>query len=90
MSKDTDPLAHISVKDVFEEVPVDIRWNDAPLDAAVRVFARMLGAEPVIDGALSEKHISLSLTKRSLNSALNAAVNRRAAGGGSRSHPRGC
>ena len=72
MSKDTNPLAHISVKDVFEEVPVDIRWNDAPLDAAVRVFARMLGAEPVIDETLMEKRISLSLTKRSVNSALNA------------------
>lgn len=71
-SKDTDPLAHISVKDVFEEVPVDIRWNDAPLDAAVRVFARMLGAEPVIDGTLTDKHVSLALTKRSVNSALNA------------------
>jgi TonB family protein len=73
MSKDTDPLAGISVKDVFEEVPVDIRWNDAPFDAAVRVFARMLGAEPVIDGTLSAKRISLTLTKRSVNSALNAA-----------------
>ena len=69
---DNNPLANVTVKDAFEEVPVDIRWSDAPLDAAVKVFARMLTAEPVIDAKLMDKRISLDLTKRSVNAALNA------------------
>ena len=68
----TIPSRTSTVKDVFEDVPVDIRWNDAPFDAAIKVFARMLSAEPAVDATLSSKRISMSLTKQSVNSALNA------------------
>jgi TonB family protein len=67
-----DPLAQISVSDVFQDKHVDIQWNDASVEAAIKALARILGAEPVVDRALMDKRISLSLSKGSAGAALNA------------------
>lgn len=68
----TDPFSQVSVRDVFEEIPVDIRWNDAPVEGAIRALARMLSAEPAIDRVLVDTRISLSLNRGSARAALNA------------------
>ena len=67
-----DPLAEISVSDVFQDKHVDIQWNDASVDAAIKALARILSAESVVDRALMDKRISLNLSKGSARAALNA------------------
>jgi TonB family protein len=67
-----DTLAQVSVRDVYENLPVDIQWNAAPAEAAITALARMLGAEPLIDRALTDRRISLSLSKETARAALNA------------------
>ena len=60
-----DALAGISVPDVYQDIPVDIRWNDAPAEAAIGALARMLGANPAIDPSLASVRVSLSINKAS-------------------------
>ncbi len=67
-----DPLSGVTVRDVHQDIPVDIRWSDAPAEAAIGALARMLGANPVIDPDLARTRISLSLSKASASTALNA------------------
>ena len=68
----SDPLAQVSVSDVFQDKHVDIQWNDASVDAGIKALARILGAEPVVDRALMDKRISLNVSKASAAAALNA------------------
>lgn len=68
----SDPLAQVSVKDVFEHLPVDVRWNDAPAEGAISALARMLGADPLIDRTLAGRHVTVSLNKETARAALNA------------------
>lgn len=68
----SDPLAQINVRNVYEDLPVDIRWNAAPAEAAITSLARMLGAEPLVDRALIDKRVSLSLNRQTARAALNA------------------
>jgi TonB family protein len=67
-----DPYAHVKVRDTFDEIPVQISWNGAPVDAAIKTLARMLDAELSLDRALSDKRITLSLNKDNPRTALNA------------------
>jgi TonB family protein len=67
-----DPLAQVSVSDVFQDKHVDIQWNDASVDAGIKALARILGAEPVVDRALMDERISLSVSKGTATAALNA------------------
>jgi TonB family protein len=60
------------VKDVFEHLPVDVRWNDAPAEGAISALARMLGADPLIDRTLAGRHVTVSLNKETARAALNA------------------
>lgn len=67
-----DLHAQIRVSDVHEELPVQIVWNDAPLDAAAKTLARMLDAELSLDPSLTSKRISLNQNRDTAWTALNA------------------
>jgi TonB family protein len=67
-----DRYAQVRVRDVYEDIPVQILWNEAPMDAALKTLARMLDAELSLDHTLSDKRITLSVNKDTPRTALNA------------------
>jgi TonB family protein len=67
-----DRYAQVRVRDVYEDIPVRILWNDAPIDAALKTLARMLSAELSLDRTLSDKRITLIVNNDTPLTALNA------------------
>ncbi len=67
-----DLYAQVRVSDVHQEIPAQIFWNDAPLDAAAQTIARMLDAELRLDPSLSSKHITLNQNRDTAWTAINA------------------
>jgi TonB family protein len=68
-----DPYAEVRVADVHQDIPAHILWNDAPLDAAAKTFAKMLDAQLLLEPDLASKRISLDQNRGTAWSALNAA-----------------
>ncbi len=66
-----DPYAQVKVRDVFEDIPMQIFWNGAPVDAALKTLARMLDVDLSLDRTLSDKRITLSLNRDTPRTALN-------------------
>lgn len=64
--------SQVRVSDVHQEIPAQILWNDAPLDAAAKTLARMVDAELSLDPSLSSKRISLNQNRDTAWTALNA------------------
>jgi len=67
-----DPYAHVKVQYTSDEIPVQISWNAAPVDAVLKTLARMLDAELSLDRSLSDKRITLSLNRDTPRTVLNA------------------
>jgi TonB family protein len=67
-----DLYSQTRVTDVHQEIPAQIVWNDAPLDAVGKVLARMLDAELSMDPSLSGKRITLNQNRETAWAALNA------------------
>ena len=67
-----DLYAQVRVSDIHQEIPAQILWNDAPLDAAAKTVARMLDAELSLDPSLSSKRISLNQNRDTAWAAINA------------------
>jgi len=67
-----DLYAQVRVADVHQEIPAQILWSDAPLDAAAKTLARMLDADLSLDPSLAGKRISLNQNRDTVWTALNS------------------
>jgi TonB family protein len=67
-----DLYAQVRLSDVHQEIPAQILWSDAPLDAAAKTLARMLDAELSLDPSLSSRRISLNQNRDTAWAALSA------------------
>jgi TonB family protein len=67
-----DRLTGLTVTDVHQEIAAHIQWNDAPLDAVAKTFAKMLDAQLMLDPSLVSARVSLDQSGGSAWSALSA------------------